>query len=513
MNTPTNQPDRPVNRPEASSGASTGDPQARSHRGLVMTAVFIATFMTSVEMTIVTTALPTIITSLNALTVQSWIMSTYMLTTAISTPLWGKIADTVGRKQALLWGVAAFTVGSALSGLAPDIGLLIAGRAIQGIGAGAVMPLTFTVIADFYDFAHRSRMIAFNNTAWGLSALLGPVLGGFLVDALSWHWVFFVNVPLGVVVLALVWLAYHGPATPHVHARVDWAGIFWLTCAVVTLMVGIQNLETQPVVGAVLLVVSALAWTLLVRTERRAADALIPPAMFASRTFAVQIVTAMILSGVLIGYQTYLPMWLQSLYGSSPTVAGLVVTPSSVLWLAGSFMVGGLISRHVPKWIALIGVGMLLVAYGVLALAPADFPVWGFFVFAALNGAAMGIVISMNTVLSQHLVPDRMVGSATGLFTLGRSLGPTVLAGIYGAVLNVTIRQQLTGASATAAGVGFEDVNRVISTAGAPASGVDRAIIDPILLSAFHAVFLVAVLVLLVAVVINLTDPNKRVIR
>lgn len=155
-----------------------GQPR-HSKRWLIMTAVFIATFMTSVEVTIVTTALPSIISELHGLAYQSWIMSAYLLTAAITTPIYGKLADTIGRKKVFLWGVIMFTLGSLFSGLATNIYMLIAMRALQGIGSGAVLPLTFTIIADNYSFEERARVLAFNNTAWGLSALIGQRWAGF----------------------------------------------------------------------------------------------------------------------------------------------------------------------------------------------------------------------------------------------------------------------------------------------------------------------------------------------
>ncbi|RXS56173.1 MFS transporter, partial [Lacticaseibacillus casei] len=340
--------------------ATTTKPQGR---GLVMAAVFIATFMTSVEVTIVTTALPAIISDLHGLAYQSWIMSAYLLTTAITTPIYGKLADAIGRRGIFQWGVVLFTVGTLLSGLAPHILLLILARALQGIGAGAVMPLTFTIIADYYDFAHRANVMALNNTAWGLSALVGPLIGGFLVDQLSWYWVFFVNVPLGMLVFFLIQVGYREPSRKHVSLTIDWLGIAWLAVTLIALLLGIQALDQQPWLAALLLVLACVGGYLLFRQEQRATDPLIAPQMFQSFTFTVQILTALLLSGVLIGYQVYFPIWLQSLYHLGATAAGLVVTSSSVLWLASSFLVGPLIKRFVPRTLSLMLVFILTCAY------------------------------------------------------------------------------------------------------------------------------------------------------
>lgn len=474
------------------------------NRGLVMAAVFIATFMTSVEVTNVTTALPAIISDLHGLAYQSWIMSAYLLTTAITTPIYGKLADTIGRRGIFQWGVVLFTLGTLLSGLAPHIFLLILARALQGIGAGAVMPLTFTIIADYYDFAHRANVLALNNTAWGLSALVGPLIGGFLVDQLSWHWVFFVNVPLGILVFLLIQIGYREPSREHGVLTIDWLGILWLAVTLIALLLGIQALDRQPVLAGVLLVLALVAGLQLYHQEQKAPDPLIAPKMFHNFTFTVQILTALLLSGVLIGYQVYFPIWLQSLYHLGATTAGLVVTSSSVLWLASSFLVGPLIKRFVPRTMTLWLVAILTLAYLLLTIASPHFPVWAFYVIAMINGTVMGIVISMNTVLSQHLVGKEYVGSATSILTLGRSLGQTVMTGIYGATLTLVIRANLHGTT-------FKAVNAAIS-ANAAAKSNDPQVAATIL-TGLHGVFVMVVIVMVLVFILNLRDPNRHVIQ
>ncbi|WP_461216040.1 MFS transporter [Lacticaseibacillus sp. GG6-2] len=464
-----------------------------------MAAVFIATFMTSVEVTIVTTALPAIIAALHGLAFQSWIMAAYLLTTAVTTPIYGKLADAYGRKRFFSWGVLVFTLGSLFSGLAPNIVLLIAARALQGIGAGAVMPLTFTIIADFFDYAQRAQIMALNNTAWGLSALIGPLLGGFLVDTLSWHWVFFVNVPLGVIVLGLVaWGYQEHPQTTRL--QLDWAGITWLTVLLVSLLLAVQCLATNGWWALGLFVVAIVSLGALVRQEKKAADPLISPRLFTSRTFTIQIVTAAILSGVLIAYQVYFPIWLQSIYHFAATKAGLVVSSSSIMWLLSSFAVAWALRHIVPKRLTMAVVSVQFLFYLALVLSGRGFPAWGFYVIAAVNGAGMGLVVSQNTILSQHLAPDELVGSATALLTLGRSLGQTIMTGVYGAVLNLVL-------AAKRGNVSEATLNQAVA---GHASG---AATQTVLLSALHAVFVGVLLLLAVVWYLNWRDPNREIIQ
>lgn len=479
--------------------------QQKSTRALVMAAVFIATFMTSVEVTIVTTALPTIISKLHGLAFQSWIMSAYLLTTAVTTPIYGKLADVLGRKRIFQWGVLIFTLGSGLSGLAPHIGVLILARALQGIGAGAVMPLTFTIIADYYSYEERAKVLALNNTAWGLSALIGPLLGGFLVDTLSWHWVFFVNVPLGLIVLVLIWIGYREPKRAQVKLQIDLRGIFWLAMLLVSLLLAVQQLDHKPIVTLMLLIIALIGGIGLWHCEHQVAAPLIDPKMFQNKTFTVQIGTAMLLSGALIAYQTYSPIWLQSLYHLPATNAGLAVSSSSIMWLLASFFVGYLLAHYVPKYMVLLIVSILTVVYAGLLFSTLHFPVALFYVIAALNGTGMGLVVSMNTILSQHLVPTNMIGSATAMFTLGRSLGQTLLAGIYGAVLNLAL-------NLNRGSIPFSQLNKAISAEHVQHLA-HQAAINLILLQGLHAVFAVVVVLLLLVLLLNLWDPNRHVIK
>ncbi|KRM09292.1 MFS transporter [Paucilactobacillus suebicus] len=473
-----------------------------SKRWMVMLAVFIATFMTSVEVTIVTTALPSIISELHGLAYQSWIMSAYLLTTAITTPIYGKLADSIGRKRVFQWGVIMFTLGSLFSGLSANIYLLIVSRALQGIGAGAVLPLTFTIIADYYSFEERARILALNNTAWGLSDLIGPALGGFLVDTLSWHWVFFVNVPLGLIVSGLIWFSYHEQKKQSEKLALDRQGIIFLSLTMIGVLMTVQNLDSNIWISAVLLLVTLCCLAMLVRTEKRVNNPLISPKLFSNASFSVQIVTTALLSGVLMGYQVYFPIWLQSIYRMPATEAGLVVSSSSIMWLVMAFMVGGVISRFVPKHVTILVALILIAFYAVLIFAGLDFPSWMFYVIAAVNGGTIGLVISMNTVLSQHFVDQSMIGSATSLLTLGQSLGQTIMTGVFGAVLNIVIANKRGSIS-------MASINQAISS-GQGTVTTNKAAINNIILQGMHGVFIAVVVLILLVLIVNILDPNKK---
>ncbi|MDV7757727.1 MFS transporter [Liquorilactobacillus mali] len=476
----------------------------KNNRILILCAIFVATFMTSVEVTIVTTALPSIISQLHGLSFQSWIMSSYLLMTAIATPIYGKLADVWGRKSLFQLGLVLFTTGSLLSGLAPNIFFLIIARCIQGIGAGSVIPLTFTIIADLYSFKERAKIMAFTNTAWGLSALIGPLLGGFLVDQLSWHWVFFVNVPLGILVFVIIAVGYHETYTKQQLTNIDKAGITFLSLTLLLLLIGIQLLNTHVIFGILILIISGICLLLFSSAEIKAKDPIIPISMFVNQTFSNQVITATLLSGILICYEIYFPIWLQSLYHVPATVSGFVVTSSSVMWLLSSFFVGPLLQRFSPKKIILVVVIIQCISYLPLIGAGRNFPDWSFYIIAAISGAGMGVVISMNIMLCQHLVGPERVGSATAIITLGRSLGPTVMAGVYGATLNIIIKNNLNGVS-------LAQVNNTISSASKKV--VEHQLnIENIILQALHGVFGIAILLFIVILITNLLDPNKKII-
>jgi MFS family permease len=491
--------------------------------------------MTSIEVTIVTTALPTISEDLRGLSQQNWVFTIYLLTTAISTPIYGKLSDQLGRRPIFITGVTLFAIGSGLCGLATTMPMLIAFRALQGLGAGAVLPVTFTIIADVFPLGDRSKIIALNNMAWGVSALLGPLVGGFIVDQISWHWIFFINVPLGVVALILILIGYHeAPRTqaqvqaPAAHeaptaaqarasrkahhftlTSLDLPGIITLILTLSSFLLALQWLgqgNVNPAIIAaatVVFVASALAF---VRIEQKAQSPVIPLDLFRNKTFAIQVITASMLNGLQIGFQVYFPMWTQAIYHTPPSVAGLIITPSSILWLIASFLVGASMRRFPPRTIAIPVAIIQMVFYGFMIFAGIGFPIVMFYIVSGVGGFGLGLTITMNTIVGQAVVPERYVGTASSSLTLGRTLGQTLMTGIFGLIFNVTIAGQIAQYPA----LNTDIINNAITTtSGQKLDAATQGLVDNALLSAFHLIFATVVALYVVVIVANLFDPMR----
>lgn len=407
--------------------------------GVVTGAVFVATFMSAIEGTIVSTAMPTIVGDLHGVALMNWVFSIFLLTSALATPIYGKLADTVGRKLVFLVGLFVFILGSTLSGMSQSMETLIAWRALQGIGAGAIMPVSFTILADIYPVEQRARVMGLNGSAWGIAAVVAPLLGGFIVDQLSWHWIFFINIPIGIITMLLIWF-FLNESTQRKPFTMDWAGCLWLSVGLLALMLTFQLLS-EGNLGIIWIIVGFLvtivAFWLFLRREQRTDDPLIPLALFRNRTFVIQNLIAALLSGFIMGFEVYLPAWTQGLLGLLASQAGFAITPSSLMWVVGSFIAGKLLMRRSPNQIVNIALTLVLIGAVTMALLPANTPFWCFFVIAAICGTGFGITITTTTVTVQSQVSVDEVGVATSFNTLSRTLGQTVMVSLFGIIMNV----------------------------------------------------------------------------
>nr|HPR81989.1 MFS transporter [Enterococcus sp.] len=256
--------------------------ERKTNTMIVTIAIFVATFMTAVEGTIVTTAMPTIVGSLHGIEIMNWVFSIYLLTNAMLTPIYGKLADKVGRKPIFIFGTVVFIIGSALCGMSNAMLPLIISRAIQGIGAGAMMPVALTILADLYDTEKRARMLGLNSTAWGVASVVGPLAGGVIVDTIGWHWIFFINVPIGILLIALITVFLVEPKREKDTKKMDFLGSTFLMLILLSLLLGFQYLSepnaTFKVIG--LFALTIVSFILFIVVEKRAEDPVISLGLF-----------------------------------------------------------------------------------------------------------------------------------------------------------------------------------------------------------------------------------------
>lgn len=483
--------------------------QNKSNTKIVTIAIFLTTFMTAIEGTIVSTAMPTIVSDLNGLEIMNWVVSIFLLMTAVSTPIYGKLADSLGRKPVFLFGIAVFVIGSALCGIAQNMVELILFRVIQGLGSGAVQPVAVTIIADLYTLEKRAKMLGLNSGFWGVASVIAPLLGGFIVQHLSWHWIFYINVPLGILAFLLVVFFLKETKTSNT-STLDLKGTTCLVIFLLALMVFLQELENgfNLILLGLLIIIVASA-ILFFRMEKKAKDPIMPLDMLTSKEFTMINLITLLISGVVIGFEFYIPTWMQGINGTSASVAGFAVTPSSLMWIVGSFLIGGMLGRWGIKKTYDYMLIVLVVADLALIFVPIYTSFWIFCLIAAFNGTAFGAITTASQVRSQVLVDRDKIGVATSFNTLMKYLGQTMMVSIYGITFNMVVAKQL----AHHPQLTQKMMNDIVSADKAKhlAPNLIPALRE-VLLSGLKSVYVVSLIVIILSLVLNQLYKQKKIV-
>ncbi|HXU36880.1 MAG TPA: MDR family MFS transporter [Blastocatellia bacterium] len=476
---------------------------SKQRRRVVTAGVMLGMFLAALEATVVGTAMPTVIASLGGLDRYSWVFSAYLLTSTVTVPVWGRLSDLYGRRMFYLIGVAFFLVGSALSGASHSIEQLIVFRAIQGLGAGALIPLSMTINGDIYTLRERTRMQGLFSGVWGLASILGPLAGGFITDHISWRWVFYINIPFGLAAAAVVGIAL---VEPKQHSRpvIDYLGAIWLTIAITLLLLvlvesGDPTIWTNPitlVAVAGILVFSALfAWT-----EQRAPEPIVPFSLFRNRIIGVGSITAFMVGAAMFGALSFIPLYVQGALGGTATEAGALLTPFLLGWVTMSVVGGRLMFRIGYRPTILAGLVVLVASFGVLTTFGSTTPRSWLVGDVLAMGIGMGLVMFALLITVQNSVSRGQLGIATSLNQFSRSIGQTVGVAVMGTVMTISLASHIAEIQKES-GLPEADVARTVHNPSALIDPIARAAQNPELLKAMkgalagalHNVFLTGV--------------------
>jgi EmrB/QacA subfamily drug resistance transporter len=403
----------------------------------------------ALETTVVVTALPTIAGELDRLDLYAWVFTSYLLTSTVTVPLYGKLADVYGRRKVFLFGIALFLVGSVLCGLANGMTELIVYRALQGLGAGALMPSIFTVVADLYTLQERAKVQGAFSTLWGVTSLVGPGLGAYLTITWSWRSVFFIGVPFGLAA-AIFFVCFFKEKVQPRQVSLDVAGSLLLmgglTAVLLALTQGSEGAGwVSPLVLGLLLASVVMLGGLIV-VERRAADPIVPLAMFKMRIMSVSSAANFLSGAVLFGVTSYVPLFVQGARGEGATGAGVALTPMLVAWSVSGFVGPRLLIRLGFRRLAIGATAMIALGAAGLVLVRLDTPSLWLYVSMALLGLGFGPSMAAFLMSLQEAVPWSQRGVATSSTQLFRSLGGTIGVALLGSVLHVGLTRRVESA-------------------------------------------------------------------
>ncbi len=422
----------------------------------ILGAVLLGLFLVALDQTIVGTALPKIVTQLKGNDLYTWVVTIYLLTSTITVPFYGKLSDIYGRRPMLMIGISLFLIGSALSGLSQEMWQLILFRGVQGLGAGALFPIALAVIGDLFTPAERGKYQGLFGAVFGISFLIGPGLGGFLTDNISWHWIFFVNIPIGIISLAVIWKLLPTIKRTDASRNLDYLGAAIFTVAIGFLLVGLTNKQSGDwgdlYVGGFIGIGLALS-ALFVLAETRAREPIVPLDLWKNRTYVSSILATFFVSFGFFGAIIFLPRWFQVVRHETATASGYLIFPMLIGLIGSSIVAGALVSKT-GKYKAIVITGMAAMAVGITLMtqlrADTQYPILFLWMFIA--GLGIGPTLSVFTIIVQNAVPFSKLGVATSNLTFFRQIGGSVGLAIAGTLFGQALTDELPAQTNTVFG-------------------------------------------------------------
>lgn len=412
--------------------------KVQQRRSIVTGALLLSNIMAGMDGTIVNTALPAITSDLHALQYMGWIIATFLLGMAVATPLWSKFGEHRGNKVAYIAATSLFLVGAIFQAAAPNILWFIIARTVMGIGAGGMNTIPFIVFAELYDdLRKRAEVLGLSSACFGGASIIGPLLGGWIVDALSWHWVFYVNVPFALIAITVIAIFYRSGSKQSAGKPVDYLGATLLVVSLVTILVAVQMIgSVSGLIIAALIIAGILLLIWMMRVDSVAVDPIIPSRLFHNRELVIDFLLFVIIWGSFIAFVTYIPMWAQGLLGLSALLGGMTQIPGAATNFMGSELVPFVQERWGKYWIVTVGAASIFIAYLGILLGGQHSPFWLLLVMGAFEGFGVGMVFNILQINVQTDAELRDVPIATSLGYLLRILSQTIMSAVYGVILN-----------------------------------------------------------------------------
>ena len=419
----------------------------RNARIIVTIGLMLGMSLAALDTTIVGTAMPSIVGKLGGINLYSWVFSVYLLTSTTTVPIYGKLADLYGRKPLFLFGSGLFLIGSIASGASQSMEQLIIFRAIQGLGAGAVQPIVLTIIGDIFSLEERARIQGLFSGVWGLSSIVGPALGGLIVDHFSWRWAFYINVPFGLLSILLLIIAFK-ENVERKKRQLDYIGTFTLTGSIVALLFAVMQGGTSwawlsfQSISLFLIALLLFAW--FIYQERRAEEPILPLSLFENRIIALASAGGFILGVIMFGISSYFPLFVQGVKGGTATNAGIALVPLLLAWPIAATLSGKIVILYGYRFTGTMGAILSVLGTAMVVFFNSDTSVVYTIIAMALIGSGLGFLSSAQLLSVQNAVPWQQRGVATASTQFFRTIGGTIGVAVMGTILNAQIALHFT---------------------------------------------------------------------
>lgn len=487
--------------------------QKKLNKPFILVSVMLGMFLAAIEATIVATAMPTIVADLGGFSSYSWVFSAYLLTNAATILIFGKLSDIIGRKPVFVFGVIIFLTGSTIAGFSTSMMMLIISRFIQGLGAGSMMPMATTIIGDIYNKAERAKIQGYLSGVWGISAISGPLLGGFFVDVLDWRYVFWMNIPLGILAMLGIIVFLHEDIEKQ-QQSIDYASSIWIILAVSSLMFilvegGVSIAWNSPIMISCILI-SICTLVLFLFQQKRTVDPMMPIMLWKYRMISMANLASLTLGMITIGVSSYLPAFVQGVMGQSATVAGFTLTTMSIGWPIASVVAGRLLLVIGYRNTSLIGsISLMIGSFIFFRLTPDQGPLiagtGSFFI-----GLGMGMTTTSFIVGIQSSVGWEIRGIATAANMFMRTLGSALGAAFFGGLLNNAIKNHIENKGLEAS-VSVDSANKLLDPNQHSSLTKDAvSVLEDGLTAGLHRVYLGLFILAMISLLIVFWMPKKE---